>query len=195
MEGLNLDNNLLTMNVPLDNFATSTMDQIQHSSVLAVCTVEETTKGPKCYIYSTCKCSERKWRAEASGAPDTAFNDCATMLTGLGGSRACEQRRQSGSSISLIVAPTSTWCGFVSEGCLFLKGDGWDDMSIRESVVAALDLAEEQLGCHTVYLCLEKTNPILASLVRTLMYVGFEMVHPSVLANADPKYLVLGMEL
>ncbi|KAF9897017.1 hypothetical protein BX616_006336, partial [Lobosporangium transversale] len=89
----------------------------------------------------------------------------------------------------------NTWLGFVSEGSLFLKGDGWDDMDIRESVVAALDLAEEQLGCRSVHLCLEKNNPNLAKLVRTLMYAGFEMVHPSILANADPKFLVLGMDL
>ncbi|KAI8598347.1 acyl-CoA N-acyltransferase [Dissophora ornata] len=89
----------------------------------------------------------------------------------------------------------NTWFGFVSEGALFLRGNGWDDMDIRESVVAALDLAEEQLGCQAVYLCLEKSNPNLAKLVRTLMYAGFEMVHPGVLAHADPKYLVLGMDL
>ncbi|KAF8963066.1 hypothetical protein BGZ46_001052 [Entomortierella lignicola] len=89
----------------------------------------------------------------------------------------------------------NTWFGFVSEGALFLRGDGWADMDIRESVVAALDLAEEQLGCQSVHLCLEKSNPGLAKLVRTLMYAGFEMVHPDVHANADPKYLILGMDL
>ncbi len=35
----------------------------------------------------------------------------------------------------------------------------------------------------------------IATLVRTLMYAGFEMVHPSVLPDADPKYLVLGMDI
>ncbi|KAI7823178.1 acyl-CoA N-acyltransferase [Gamsiella multidivaricata] len=92
-------------------------------------------------------------------------------------------------------AKMNTWFGFVSEGALFLRGDGWDDMDIRESVVAALDLAEEQLGCQSVHLCLEKSNPNLAKLARTLMYAGFEMVHPGALAHADPKYLVLGMDL
>ncbi|KAI1294479.1 hypothetical protein EDD11_008116 [Mortierella claussenii] len=89
----------------------------------------------------------------------------------------------------------NTWFGFKSENALYLRGNGWDDMDIRESVVAALDLAEEQLECQTVYLCLEKTNPKLTNLVRTLMYAGFEVVHPEVLEHADPKYLVLGMEL
>lgn len=89
----------------------------------------------------------------------------------------------------------NTWYGFVSEGALFLRGNGWDDMDIRESVVAALDLAEERLGCQAVYLCLEKNNSNLTKLVRTLMYAGFEMVHPGVLSHADPKYLVLGMDM
>lgn len=92
-------------------------------------------------------------------------------------------------------AKMNTWFGFKSEGALYLRGNGWDDMDIRESVVAALDLAEEQLGCRVVYLCLEKSNPHLSKLVRALMYAGFEVVHPGVLAHADTKYLVLGMEL
>ncbi|CAO3571420.1 unnamed protein product [Mortierella alpina] len=89
----------------------------------------------------------------------------------------------------------NTWFGFKSEGALYLRGNGWDDMDIRESVVAALDLAEEQLECTVVYLCLEKSNPHLSELVRALMYAGFEAVHPGVLPHADAKYLVLGMEL
>ncbi|KAG0079870.1 hypothetical protein BGZ92_000858 [Podila epicladia] len=246
MEGLNLNNDtsIMTLNVPLDNFASSPMDQ-DPSTILAVCIVEEASKGSRCYVYSTCKLTpERKWRAVASGIPSADVTDCATMFADLGGSQACEQSRQA--SISKGVAPfiremkqssplgnqdvghsedgaeemdeiqvkkmmikdqveltltitsndsKNTWGGFVSKKCLFLKGDGWDDTSIRESVVAALELAEEQLGCHTVYLCLEKSNPSLAGLVRTLMYASFEVVHPGVLQNADPKYLVLGMEL
>lgn len=89
----------------------------------------------------------------------------------------------------------NTWIGFKSDGALFLRGNGWDDMDIRESVVAALDLAEEQLECQTVYLCLEKSNPDLANLVRALMYAGFEVVVPGILPHIDPKYLVLGIEL
>ncbi|KAG0324649.1 hypothetical protein BG000_002132 [Podila horticola] len=218
MEGLNLNNdtNIVALNVPLDNFASSPLDQ-DPSTILAVCIVEEASKGSRCYVYSTC----------------------------LGGSQACEQSRQASISkgvasfiremkqssplgnehighseegtedemdeilvkkmmikeqveLTLIITSNdskNTWGGFVSKKCLFLKGDGWDDASIRESVVAALELAEEQLGCHTVYLCLEKSNPSLAGLVRTLMYASFEVVHPGVLQRADPKYLVLGMEL
>ncbi|KAF9913156.1 hypothetical protein EC991_003616 [Linnemannia zychae] len=90
----------------------------------------------------------------------------------------------------------NTWFGFKSEGALYLRGNGWDDMDIRESVVAALDLAEEQFECSVVYLCLEKSHPQLEDIVRALMYAGFEVVHKGVLAHrADDKYFVLGIEL
>ncbi|KAK3844018.1 MAG: hypothetical protein J3R72DRAFT_439597 [Linnemannia gamsii] len=92
-------------------------------------------------------------------------------------------------------AKMNTWFGFKSEGALYLRGNGWDDMDIRESVVAALDLAEEQLECTVVYLCLEKSNPHIKDLVRALMYAGFEMVLPGIMAHADDKYHVLGIEL
>ncbi|KAG0281582.1 hypothetical protein BGZ95_001933 [Linnemannia exigua] len=92
-------------------------------------------------------------------------------------------------------AKMNTWFGFKSEGALYLRGNGWDDMDIRESVVAALDLAEEQLECTVVYLCLEKSNPHIKDLVRALMYAGFEMVLPGIMPHADDKYHVLGMEL
>ncbi|KAG0095164.1 hypothetical protein BGZ93_006253 [Podila epicladia] len=211
MEGINLNylnnsnSSILSLGMPLDNFAMPTMSCVQQTNILAICHADEASKGATCYVYSTC----------------------------FSGSRTCGQRRQAGISedVSSFVRemkqhssehddashPTSeetkdvkidatltitsndskknTWCGFVSDGALFLRGDGWADMDIRESVVAALDLAEEQLGCTSVHLCLEKSNPNLAKLVRTLMYAGFEMVHPDVLGNADPKYLVLGMEV
>ncbi|KAF9347140.1 hypothetical protein BGX26_001365 [Mortierella sp. AD094] len=219
MEGLNNSNtttvsatatassssSIMALNLPLDSFASAPMvpSSNNNSDILAVCFVDEASRGTNCYVYSTC----------------------------LGGSEACRQSRQVGiseeqtasfvremkhsSSIDDDVAhPNSvvkmvdatltitsndskrnTWFGFKSEGALFLRGNGWDDMDIRESVVAALDLAEEQLGCETVYLCLEKSNPHLEKLVRALMYAGFEVVTPGVLEHADPKYLVLGVEL
>ncbi|KAF9358206.1 hypothetical protein BGX34_009026 [Mortierella sp. NVP85] len=232
MEGLKqFNNNSISFNFPLDSYASSPVSRTQEPNILAVCITDKASSGQHCY-----------WKAEASGGPDIAINDCAMKLTGLSGRRACEPNRRAGVSeeqTALFVRemkqfrssanddavhpPTdrleleaeemkdvkidakltitsndskmNTWYGFVSEGALFLKGNGWDDMDIRESVVAALDLAEEQLGCQTVYLCLEKSNPNLTKLVRTLMYAGFEMVHPSVLPHADPKYLVLGMDL
>ncbi|KAF9154405.1 hypothetical protein BG015_001028 [Linnemannia schmuckeri] len=200
---------LLAFNLPLDSFA-SAPTPAQWSAnpgVLAICLTNEASGAVNCY-----------WRAVSGGVPDIAFNDCATMLTGLSGSRASEQRRQVGilkETASFVremnphpttttasfkdtghTSPTcssgvgetgvsledefdirtrvdatltitsndakmNTWFGFKSNGALYLRGDGWDDMDIRESIVAALELAEEQLECTSVYLCLEKSNPHL----------------------------------
>ncbi|KAG0346580.1 hypothetical protein BG004_001381 [Podila humilis] len=213
--------NIMSMNMPLDNFASTPIARVQQDNVLALCFADEASRGAKCY-----------WQAAGGGLPDMTFDNCVTKPTGLSGSKACEQRRQVGISedvasfvqdmkpsssydgasqanseeikdvkidatltITSRHPKTNTWCGFVSEGALYLRGNGWEDMDIRESVVAALELAEEQLGCSSVHICLEKKQPNLAKLVRTLMYAGFEMVHPDVLDSIDPKYLVLGIEV
>ncbi|KAG0290452.1 hypothetical protein BGZ96_006076 [Linnemannia gamsii] len=205
--------NILSMNVPLDNFASSSVRRIQQATVLAICHVDEASVGPQTYVYSTCFSGSRTCEQSRQGG---VSEEQTTSFV-----REMKQFRSSGNdetvqpplirledepelkdvkidarlTITSNDSNMNTWHGFVSEGALFLRGNGWDEMDIRESVVATLDLAEEQLGCQTVQLCLEKSNPNLAKLVRTLMYAGFEMVHPDVLAHADPKYLVLGMDL
>ncbi|KAF9120286.1 hypothetical protein BGW39_011523 [Mortierella sp. 14UC] len=212
--------NILSMNVPLDNFASSSIRRIQQATVLAICHVDEASAGSQCYVYSTClsgsRTCEQSRRGGISEEQTTSFvremkqfrssaNDDAVQTPSYNKSidrlEKKDEEELKDVKIDARLTITSndsnmnTWYGFVSEGALFLRGNGWDEMDIRESVVAALDLAEEQLGCQTVHLCLEKSNPNLAKLVRTLMYAGFEMVHPDVLAHADPKYLVLGMDL
>ncbi|KAG0005115.1 hypothetical protein BGZ65_011952 [Modicella reniformis] len=162
---------IMTFTLPLDSFASTPVASSRNSDILAVCFVDETSRGTNCYYYSTCR----------------------------GGSGVCEQSRGAGISGEIVsfvkemkqFSSTDDDAVHPNEG----DGNGWDDMDIRESVVAALDLAEEQLECQTVYLCLEKSNPDLANLVRALMYAGFEVVVPGVLLHADPKYLVLGIEL
>ncbi|KAF9940236.1 hypothetical protein BGZ65_007711 [Modicella reniformis] len=213
MEGLKqFNNNSISLNFPLDNFASSPISRQQEPNILAVCITDNASSGQHCYVYSTClsgrRTCEPNRRAGVSEVQTSLFvremklfhptaNDDAVHPT----NRLVMEEKLKDVKIDAKLMITSndskmnTWFGFVSESALFLRGDGWDDMDIRESVVAALDLAEERLGCHTVYLCLEKNNPNLTKLVRTLMYAGFEMVHPGVLAHADPKYLVLGMDI
>ncbi|KAF9155160.1 hypothetical protein BG015_010864 [Linnemannia schmuckeri] len=207
--------NILSMNVPLDNFASSSIRRIQQATVLAICHVDEASVGPQTYVYSTCfsgsRTCEQSRRGGISEEQTTSFvremkqfrssaNDETVQSPPIRLEEGEQELKDVKIDARLMITSNdsnnmNTWYGFVSEGALFLRGNGWDDMDIRGSVVAALDLAEEQLGCQTVHLCLEKSNPNLAKLVRTLMYAGFEMVHPDVLAHADPKYLVLGMDL
>ncbi|KAF9984718.1 hypothetical protein BGZ75_003718 [Mortierella antarctica] len=205
------------MNVPLDNFASSPISRVQESNILAVCIADEASRGTNCYVYSTCLSGSRacelrrqagvsevetssfvtEMKKSRASSHDDAVHPTKTMMNRL--DKPEKELKDVKIDATLMITSNdqnmNTWFGFVSEGALFLKGNGWDSTDIRESVVAALDLAEEQLGCQALYLCLEKSNPNLANLVRTLMYAGFEMVHPSVLPDADPKYLVLGMDI
>lgn len=63
MEGLKQYNNnmsmsnILSMNVPLDNFASTSIRRIQQATVLAICHVDEASVGSQTYVYSTCKLS------------------------------------------------------------------------------------------------------------------------------------------
>ncbi|KAF9578892.1 hypothetical protein BGW38_005090 [Lunasporangiospora selenospora] len=203
--------------MPLDNFASSSPAlPLQASPILAICIADEATRGTKCYVYSTCLSGSKACEhlcQDGISEETTLFVKEMKQYSSTGNKGAVHSSEQTlgmtaasaFSAAAALVDATltitsndakmNTWIGFRSEGKLYLKGNGWEDMDIRESVVAALDLAEERLECDTVYLCLEKNNSSLEKLVRTLMYAGFSMVHPDVLPSADPKYLVLGMEL
>ncbi|KAF9397737.1 hypothetical protein BGX21_008559 [Mortierella sp. AD011] len=200
----------MALNLPLDSFASAPMASSSHnnSDILAVCFVDEASRGTSCYVYSTCPGGSEA--CEQSRQVGISKEQTASFVREMKHSSSIDDDAAHPSSdddfnvkdmVDATIAITSndskrnTWLGFKSERALFLRGNGWDDMDIRESVVAALDLAEEQLGCETVYLCLEKSSPHLEKLVRALMYAGFEVVTPGVLEHADPKYLVLGMEL
>ncbi|KAF9937308.1 hypothetical protein BGZ67_001402 [Mortierella alpina] len=207
---------ILALGLPLDSYASAPARRLS-SNALAVCIAHETSKGASCYVYSTCLCGSgacEQSRQVGISEETVSFVKEMKQFPSANGDAAHPSKsdhdrgRNEGCTaydldgmVDATLTITSndskmnTWLGFKSEGALYLRGNGWDDMDIRESVVAALDLAEEQLECTVVYLCLEKSNPHLSKLVRALMYAGFEAVHPGVLPHADSKYLVLGMEL
>jgi hypothetical protein len=95
------------------------------------------------------------------------------------------------------------WTGIVfddfgSRG-LFLQGQHWADVDLRKGLipcvwtdgrlVAILDLAADCLGCSQLIIRLENTlgetcmalvdDLIVVSLLRTLMPLGFQLIHPS----------------
>ncbi|KAF9571294.1 hypothetical protein EC968_000733 [Mortierella alpina] len=207
---------IMALGLPLDSYASAPARRLS-SNALAICIAHEASKGASCYVYSTClggsgACEQSRqvgiseetvsFVKEMKQLPSANGDAAHPSSSGNDRSRneGCPAYDLDGLvDATLTITSTdskmNTWLGFKTEGALYLRGNGWGDMDIRESVVAALDLAEEQLECTVVYLCLEKSNPHLSKLVRALMYAGFEAVHPGVLPHADPKYLVLGMEL
>ena len=62
------------------------------------------------------------------------------------------------------------------------------------SIVALLDLADEQLGCTALIIALDKNSPMLAELLHALMYVGGTVVSEPPF-QTDPLYVLVGMEI
>ncbi|KAK9685825.1 hypothetical protein K7432_015357 [Basidiobolus ranarum] len=92
---------------------------------------------------------------------------------------------------------TNEWLGFTTDKTLFLSppnSAGWADSEFRESLMSILELADTILKCMKLVICMPKKKSDTASLLRTFMYIGFEVVSPSVY-NQEPEYLLLGYEL
>ncbi|KAJ3264801.1 hypothetical protein HDU77_007473 [Chytriomyces hyalinus] len=64
----------------------------------------------------------------------------------------------------------------------------------RESVVSVLELAEDVLGVNSLVVCLDKDREDVAVLIRSLLFVGFELVHPSVYDTTN-KFVLVGNSL
>ena len=62
------------------------------------------------------------------------------------------------------------------------------------SIVALLDLADEQLECNALVIALERSSPVLGDLLHSLMYVGGTVVTKPP-APANPGYVLVGMEI
>jgi hypothetical protein len=62
------------------------------------------------------------------------------------------------------------------------------------SIVALLDLADEQLECSSVIIALRRNSPELDGLIHGLMYVGGQVVtRPPFKASQD--YILIGLEI
>lgn len=74
----------------------------------------------------------------------------------------------------------SSWKGVQQDDNLFMiipKGDL--PAGSRECFVELLDYAEETLGLGSIFLCITKDRDDTAELLRTFMFLGFEVVHHS----------------
>ncbi|KAI0051218.1 hypothetical protein FA95DRAFT_1485899 [Auriscalpium vulgare] len=77
---------------------------------------------------------------------------------------------------------------------LYIDGKSAELVSLRESIVALLDLADEHLDCSALVIALEKTSPTLGDLLHSLMYVGATVVTKPPF-QADSAYVLVGLEI
>ncbi|KAJ7462193.1 ornithine decarboxylase antizyme-domain-containing protein [Mycena galericulata] len=77
---------------------------------------------------------------------------------------------------------------------LYVDGKSAQSVSIRESIVALLDLADESLECSALVIVLERSSPSLGKILHSLMYVGGTVVtKPSF--DVDPAFVLVGLEI
>jgi len=77
---------------------------------------------------------------------------------------------------------------------LYVDGKSAASVSLRESVVALLDLADESLECSALIIALERSSPSLGDLLHSLMYVGGTVVTKPPF-KVDPGFILVGIEI
>ncbi|KAG6865836.1 hypothetical protein C0991_011168 [Blastosporella zonata] len=104
-------------------------------------------------------------------------------------------------NVSISVAPNmnAAFDGVVLEfpgkpKTLYVDGKSAESVSLRESIVALLDLADERLGCSALVIVLERASPNLGALLHSLMYVGGTVVTKPIF-QVDPAYVLVGLEI
>jgi len=102
-------------------------------------------------------------------------------------------------AVPLQIISGSAWDAFVLSlpnrpKTLYVDGQSAQLANLRESIVALLDLADEQLECSAVIIALPKTSEGLDDLIHSLMYVGGQIVTKPPF-KASSAYLLIGLEL
>lgn len=77
---------------------------------------------------------------------------------------------------------------------LYVDGKSAESVSLRESIVALLDLADESLECSALVIALERSSPHLGELLHSLMYVGGTVVTKPPF-KVDSAFVLVGLEI
>ncbi|KAF9051030.1 hypothetical protein BDZ89DRAFT_1005605 [Hymenopellis radicata] len=77
---------------------------------------------------------------------------------------------------------------------LYVDGKSSHSVSLRESIVALLDLADERLQCSALVIVLERSSPTLGELLHAFMYVGGTVVTKPPFA-VNPAFVLVGLEI
>lgn len=77
---------------------------------------------------------------------------------------------------------------------LYVNGTGAENVPLRESIVAMLELADEHLECEAFVIALDKSSPALGDIIHSLLYVGGTVVTKPPF-EVDPNYVLVGIEI
>ena len=90
------------------------------------------------------------------------------------------------------------WEAVVQGNNIYLRVPGVLQSGSKESFMLLLDFAEERLGCTKCIICVLKTRPDRATLLRTFMFIGFQVLPPHAppaaeITNPDYMFLLYNM--
>lgn len=77
---------------------------------------------------------------------------------------------------------------------LYVNAKNAASVSLRESIVALLDLADERLECSALVIVLDRSSKMLSEALHSLMYVGGTVVTKPPF-EVDPAFVLVGMEV
>ncbi|KAJ8516048.1 hypothetical protein ONZ45_g6598 [Pleurotus djamor] len=77
---------------------------------------------------------------------------------------------------------------------LYVDGKSAQLVSLRESIVALLELADDSLQCSALVIALERSSPALGDILHSFMYVGGTVVTKPPFP-VDPAFVLVGLEI
>ncbi|ORX52891.1 hypothetical protein BCR36DRAFT_323884 [Piromyces finnis] len=89
----------------------------------------------------------------------------------------------------------NTFYSFIKNSTLYIEMPSECNWDFQESMTSLLDLAEEIFGCEKIVIFMRKNKKDLQVLIRSFVYIGFEVVNPTIYLKKDVDYFVLGYEL
>lgn len=88
----------------------------------------------------------------------------------------------------------NTFYAFIKKDTLFIELPDDCKWYFQESISSLLELAENILNCEKVVICIKKNKENIKILLRSFMYIGFQLVCPSYLKN-NTNYQLVGYQL
>lgn len=72
----------------------------------------------------------------------------------------------------------------------------WADGEFQFCITHLIELAEEKTGCNALIVSIDRKNykDSLSTIIRAFMYLGFEMIDPTIYGQ-EPGYVLVGYEL
>ena len=104
----------------------------------------------------------------------------------------CSKNAIHENSLVTLIIRQQTWFAHVIYNTLIIKVPQ-DCEHDKDVICCLLEMAEEILKVERVLVCLQKESKSLGSDIRTFMFVGFEVIHPSIFLL--PGFVCLGYQI